>query len=49
MTVPNIFTILRILLVPVFMIVFYLPEQWSNVVCALLFAFAALTDWIDGY
>jgi phosphatidylglycerophosphate synthase len=28
---------------------FFLPAGWSNLVCALLFAIAALTDWLDGY
>jgi CDP-diacylglycerol--glycerol-3-phosphate 3-phosphatidyltransferase len=40
---------LRILLVPVFVGVFYLPVPWANVACTTLFAVAALTDLLDGY
>ncbi len=47
--IPNLLTLLRMLLIPVFMVVFYLPGQWTRVVCALLFTAAALTDWLDGH
>ena len=47
--IPNILTLLRILLIPVFVAVFYLPVGWSNSACALVFALAAVTDWFDGY
>jgi CDP-diacylglycerol--glycerol-3-phosphate 3-phosphatidyltransferase/cardiolipin synthase len=47
--IPNILTLLRILLIPVFVAVFYLPVGWSNIACALVFALAAVTDWLDGY
>lgn len=46
---PNIFTLFRILILPVFVIIFYLPVHWSDILCAVLFAIAAFTDWIDGY
>lgn len=49
MTLPNAFTVLRIFLMPVFVVVFFLNFQWSHVVCASIFIFAALTDFIDGY
>jgi len=48
-TIPNIITITRIILVPVFVIIFYLPHQWSYIWAALLFAAAGATDWIDGF
>ncbi len=48
-TIPNILTMLRIALIPVFMVVFYLPVHWSNVAVTALFGLAALTDWFDGY
>ncbi len=47
--IPNLLTLLRILLIPVFVAVFYLPGEWTRMVCALLFAVAAVTDWMDGY
>jgi CDP-diacylglycerol--glycerol-3-phosphate 3-phosphatidyltransferase len=40
---------LRILLIPVLVVVFYLPFQHHLLVAAGIFAFAAVTDWFDGY
>ncbi len=48
-TLPNILTVLRIALIPVFVVVYYLPYAWSNVATTALFGLAALTDWFDGY
>jgi CDP-diacylglycerol--glycerol-3-phosphate 3-phosphatidyltransferase/cardiolipin synthase len=47
--IPNILTILRIILVPVFVLLFYLPVEWARFSCALVFSIAAVTDWLDGY
>ncbi len=49
MNVPNLLTLIRIILVPILVLVFYLPFQWSYLVCAGIFAVAAATDWFDGY
>jgi CDP-diacylglycerol--glycerol-3-phosphate 3-phosphatidyltransferase/cardiolipin synthase len=49
MNIPNTLTLLRLFLIPVFVVVFYLPFRGSHVVTALIFTFAALTDWLDGY
>ena len=40
---------MRILLIPVFVCVFYLPFQWANALAATIFAAACFTDWLDGY
>jgi CDP-diacylglycerol--glycerol-3-phosphate 3-phosphatidyltransferase len=48
-TVPNILTLLRIALIPVLVLVFYLPFSWSNVAATAVFGLAAITDWFDGY
>ncbi|MCF7989360.1 MAG: CDP-diacylglycerol--glycerol-3-phosphate 3-phosphatidyltransferase [Thiohalocapsa sp.] len=48
-TIPNILTYLRILLIPVFVVIFYLPVEWARLVCAVVFTVAAITDWLDGY
>ncbi len=48
-TIPNLLTLFRIVLIPVFVLVFYLPLEWSNRICAAIFALAAVTDWLDGY
>ncbi len=49
MTIPNQLTLLRIVLIPVFVLVFYLPFSWSNEVACIIFVVAAITDMLDGY
>jgi CDP-diacylglycerol--glycerol-3-phosphate 3-phosphatidyltransferase len=47
--VPNTLTLFRIILIPVFVLVFYAPYGWSNLMSTAIFGLAALTDWLDGY
>ena len=57
--VPTMLTWLRILMIPLFVGVFYLPTgnqqlaaipaHWVNVTATLIFAIASITDWLDGY
>lgn len=49
MNIPNILTLIRIGLIPVFVLAFYLPFSWAHVATAAIFALAALTDILDGY
>lgn len=49
MNIPNIITFLRILLIPIFVVVFYLPFPGNHILSAIIFTLAALTDWLDGY
>ncbi|TAL46774.1 MAG: CDP-diacylglycerol--glycerol-3-phosphate 3-phosphatidyltransferase [Methylovulum sp.] len=46
---PTNITLLRIALIPLLTVVFYLPWEQSNVACTLIFIIAGLTDWLDGY
>ena len=52
--IPILLTWLRVLLIPIFTALFYLPNNWiasqtTNWVAASIFAIAAITDWFDGY
>jgi CDP-diacylglycerol--glycerol-3-phosphate 3-phosphatidyltransferase/cardiolipin synthase len=48
-TIPNLLTALRIALIPVIVGLFYLPYNWSDIACGLLFALVGITDAFDGY
>ena len=48
LTLPTMLTLLRIALVPVLVLFFYLPYSWSNLACVILFVTAAVTDIADG-
>lgn len=45
----NLLTWLRIVLIPVVVVLFYLPYGWGDVAAGLLFAVAGITDSLDGY
>jgi CDP-diacylglycerol--glycerol-3-phosphate 3-phosphatidyltransferase len=54
LNVPNVLTWLRILMIPVVVAVFYVPESVvpahsQNLVATVLFSAAAITDWFDGW
>ncbi|MDR4513060.1 CDP-diacylglycerol--glycerol-3-phosphate 3-phosphatidyltransferase [Nitrosomonas sp.] len=51
---PNLLTWLRILAIPIFVGIFYLPDGWltfeqKNLLATIIFASAAITDWLDGF
>ena len=48
-TEPNVLTWLRILAIPLVVVLFYMPYQWSDPAAGLLFAAAGITDSLDGY
>ncbi len=54
LNIPNALTWLRIMMIPLFVGVLYLPdtmlsEQGRNLTATALFTGAAITDWLDGY
>jgi CDP-diacylglycerol--glycerol-3-phosphate 3-phosphatidyltransferase/cardiolipin synthase len=54
LNVPTLLTWLRIVMIPLVIGVFYLPGAWltsweRNLIATVVFAVAAITDWLDGY
>ena len=54
LNIPILLTWSRIFMIPIFIGIFYLPEatlslHQKHLFSAILFAFAAVTDWLDGY
>jgi CDP-diacylglycerol--glycerol-3-phosphate 3-phosphatidyltransferase len=49
MNLANQLTLLRIVLIPLLVVIYYLPYSWTYPASALLFTVAAITDWCDGY
>ncbi|ASD67297.1 MULTISPECIES: CDP-diacylglycerol--glycerol-3-phosphate 3-phosphatidyltransferase [Pseudoalteromonas] len=47
--IPNTLTTFRLLLIPVFAVVFYLPYSWAFFAAAFIFWLASVTDILDGY
>jgi CDP-diacylglycerol---glycerol-3-phosphate 3-phosphatidyltransferase len=46
---PNALTLLRLVLIPMFVAAYYLPIAHAHELATGLFIVAALTDWLDGY
>ena len=49
LTLPNVLTLMRLVLVPVLVLLWDVQQPWVPVTCAALFVAASLTDWLDGY
>ena len=45
---PTWLTLFRVALLPVMVVVFYLPFRGHNFTAAIVFVLAAVTDWLDG-
>ena len=49
MNTANKLTMLRVVMIPAFMVVLYLGFTGANYVALAIFALASATDWLDGY
>jgi CDP-diacylglycerol--glycerol-3-phosphate 3-phosphatidyltransferase len=54
LNIPNNLTLLRIAMIPCFILVFYISDNilslyQKNLIATLIFLLAAITDWLDGY
>jgi len=46
---PNAISLLRILTAPILILLLISPNKKTSLIAAIVFAVAALTDWLDGY
>jgi CDP-diacylglycerol--glycerol-3-phosphate 3-phosphatidyltransferase/cardiolipin synthase len=54
LNIPILLTWLRIILIPLLIAIYYVPDAWVQVVgrdlaATVIFVVAAVTDWLDGY
>lgn len=49
LNIPNTLTLLRISIIPIFIIVFYVPWKFHYIASSLIFIVASFTDYLDGY
>ncbi|QIZ76337.1 CDP-diacylglycerol--glycerol-3-phosphate 3-phosphatidyltransferase [Ferrimonas lipolytica] len=49
LNIPNILTLSRLVMIPLFVGLYYIPWKWSFIAAAILFVIASLTDALDGY
>lgn len=49
MNTATFFTVLRVLAIPVFIAIYYSNIPGNNLIAAIIFTLACITDWLDGY
>ncbi len=49
MNLPNKLSILRIIMVPVFVVFYFIRESWTTYLALAIFILASITDFLDGY
>ena len=49
LNLPNLLTIIRILVIPFMVIFLFFPGKWAAFFATILFSTAAITDLLDGY
>ena len=48
-TIPNILTVSRVVLIPFFIMAFFLESNFGHLLAIAIFAFCCVTDYLDGY
>ena len=48
-TLSNRLTMARVIVIPLFIAICYVPGKGGDIMSSLLFVIAAFTDWLDGY
>lgn len=49
LNIPNLLSLLRILLIPVLIVFYFIPHSSATVWATAIFVLAGVTDWLDGY
>lgn len=49
LNMPTWLTLFRVIIIPFFVLTFYLPFKWAPLSCTFIFILAAMTDWFDGF
>ncbi|HLS82509.1 MAG TPA: CDP-diacylglycerol--glycerol-3-phosphate 3-phosphatidyltransferase [Steroidobacter sp.] len=47
--IANVLTVVRIIMIPLVVVLFYMPQPWLRPAAAIVFILAAVTDSLDGY
>jgi len=48
-TISNQLTVSRVFVIPILVVVFYIPGFWGYILATACFMLASITDWFDGY
>ena len=49
LNLPNLLSLLRVLLIPVLVILYFMPNPSATIWATVIFVLAGITDWLDGY
>lgn len=49
LNLPNLLSLLRVLLIPVLVVLYFLPSPYAPLWATIVFVMAGITDWLDGY
>ena len=49
LNLPNLLSLLRVLLIPVLVVLYFLPSPYAPLWATIVFVLAGITDWLDGY